>query len=419
MLYLEDGEDVRQITTDELAKLMGIDEKTIKKLKVNPVFEINPVKTKPDKLNGGVIAPAGRASKPYFFIDEGGLKKIIRYATAVIPDRVNPRLSTYEPKRVYFYDQMDVVPDYDLALFKYLLPVCKNSPIHISDWHYSFQDKESKAIETNEKATLISRCLGLITNAEVDGGLTDGELLIVAKGIYATNRNERLITNPSAKNKTIAEIKADLIELALKDPQLFLTSADSDVTEFYGMVLDSVDRGIFEVRISNNIKAWYWNSGPKKDELIVDITGTQNDFDVLKAAVESDPNRYYQAVNQAIKQASGKENIEQFLAKEKARAKEDAIIIKSDERKIQADDEPTEDELEALAAAASKTQSKPPAEFVLPANFQDSVTLLMSFNEGKRSSPKSTGIFWRAIKEKKVTVENIKEIAEKAIAETE
>lgn len=320
MLLLENGDEAKQITVEKFAEIMGIEPEMIKRIAKNPVFEINPQKTKPDRLNGGLIAPAGKGSKPYIFREIDGITHIIRYYESRVPDKVNPRISTYEPKRVVFEDQLSIYPKLDLALFMYSLPSCFDSPNHKPDWHYSFQNKEKKATATIDSSAKLSKALAYITNPSDKGGLTDGEILLIAKGIYAQNTASRVIPNPSSKNKTVTEIRADLITLVMRDADLFLDSADSDVTEFYGMVMDAVDRGIFSVRTSSNsnAKGWYWEKGPMKDKFICDIAGGQNDFDMLKSAIEADPNKYYQHLNSTIKQETGKQNLADFLKENKA-----------------------------------------------------------------------------------------------------
>lgn len=409
-IYVVEGDDHRQITTDDLAKMMKIDKKILDKLKKNPVFEINPKLTKPDKLNGGVIAPAGKMSKPKIYLkvkkvtgdpngiitdDTDGLRVELRYAIAIVPDKLNHRISTYEPKRLVFYDQLDVVPNLEEALFKYILPSCKDSPIADKrNWYYSFQNKEAAAVMVNERGQNMAKALAYISNTTDNGGLTDNQVKLIAKGLYAQNRNPSIIPNPSAHNKTLAEIKADLITLVLKSAEmaeLFLNSCDDDVNEFYGMLLDAVDRGIFGIRKGSNASArgWYWEQGSNAGTHITDIGSGVVDFDALKAAVEANPNAFYASITKAVTEAVGKQNIKDFIKTQK-----------------------NEGEPPAASIIASGSQ-----EFVLPTSFEESNTMAILFNDGKRPGPKVLGKFWKAIKNNLVTSENAKTVLAKIIEE--
>lgn len=409
-IYVVEGDDHRQITTDDLAKMMKIDKKILDKLKKNPVFEINPKLTKPDKLNGGVIAPAGKMSKPkiYFKVkkvtgdlngiitdDTDGLRVELRYAIAIVPDKLNHRISTYEPKRLVFYDQLDVVPNLEEALFKYILPSCKDSPIADKrNWYYSFQNKEAAAVMVNERGQNMAKALAYISNTTDNGGLTDNQVKLIAKGLYAQNRNPSIIPNPSAHNKTLTEIKADLITLVMKSAEmaeLFLNSCDDDVNEFYGMLLDAVDRGIFGIRKGSNASArgWYWESGSNAGTHITDIGSGVVDFDALKAAVEANPNAFYASITKAVTEAAGKQNIKDFIKTQK-----------------------NEGEPSTAPVVASGSQ-----EFVLPTSFEESNAMAILFNDGKRPGPKVLGKFWGAIKNNLVTAENAKTVLAKIIEE--
>lgn len=403
-IYVVEGDDHRQITTDDLAKMMKIEPSILKKLQKNPVFEINPKLTRPDKLNGGVIAPSGKSSKPKIFImvdksgiitsEVGGIRKEIRYALSIVPDKLNARISTYEPKRLVFNDQLDIVPNLEEALFKYCLPSCKDSPIaDTRNWYYSFQNKEAKAAAINTTGQNIAKALAFISNSTENGGLSDNQISLIAKGIYAQNRNPAIIPNPSAKNKTIQEIKADLITLALKDPELFLNSCDDDVNEFYGMVLDAVDRGIFEIRKGSKTRAWYWADGPQSGTHIADIGDSVNEFDALKSAIEANPNAYYGNITKAVTAAAGKQSIADFMKSKKA--------------------EGTQIEDESLV----NTGQQSPTVFVMPGSYDESIEMAKLFNNGNRPSPKILGKFWTAIKENLVTAENAKQILEQIISE--
>lgn len=395
-LYIVERDDHRQITTDDLAKLMSIDNKVLKTLQKNPVFEINPIKTRPDKLNGGVIAPAGKASKPVIYVNldkngvitdkPGGLRKTIRYATAIVPDKENERISTYEPKRVFFMDQLDIEPSFELALFKYCLPACKNSPVADKrNWHYSLQDKGAKAEETTDMAAKLTKALAYLSNSPDNGGLTDNSIVLIAKGLYAQNRTPAIIPNPSARNKSIIEIKADLINLAIKEPGIFLDCVNDDVNSFYGMILDAVDRNIFAIRKTGHSKSWFWEKGPHTNSMIVEIGNGVNDFDALKSAIEANPNFYYQNLGRAIAEVSGKENMQAFFKQQKL-------------EKVEGDENEQEEEI----------TGRPPV-FTVPDNYDDAIKLAISFNNGKRPSPAILGAFWKLIKDGKVNVENVKE----------
>lgn len=463
MLLLESENDTKQISVTDFAEMVGISNDIVEKLKKNPVFEINPTKTKPDKLNGGLIAPAGKGSKPYFFVEIKGIVHILRYYKSRVPDKVNPRITTYDPKRVVFEDQLSIYPELDHALFMYALPICQDSPTAQPDWHFRFQNKEKQAVEIRDNAAKISKALALVNNATNAGGLSDGEIMIVAKGIYAQNTGVKVIPNPSQKHKMPIEVRADLTQLIFKDVDVFLDSTDSDVNEFYGMVLDAVDRGIFAVEQSPNssVKSWYWKSGPKKGNLIVDIQPGQNDFEALKGAIEADPNKYYQFVLKSVKEASGRENIAAVIKANKAQAArpvepapvdKPAPTAKSIEAKhapepAPADDDlfetyddedsengeadkilgpPDDDEGQANTLdfehttnhefGAAPDLSQKPASFVIPTNFNEAAKLLGSFNNGKFPNQQLNKKFYLEIKAGNITLENLQERAQNILA---
>src|SRR6184192_726903 len=418
MLLLESENETRQISTAEFAEMVGISKAVVEKLKKNPVFEINPTKTKPDKLNGGLIAPAGKGSKPYFFHEIDGIMHIIRFYKSRVPDKINPRITTYDPKRVAFEDQLSIYPDLDHALFMYALPICADSPTAQLDWHFRFQNKEKQAIEIRDNAAKISKALALVNNPVNTGGLSDGEIMIVAKGIYAQNTGVKVIPNPSQKHKTVMEVRADLTQLIFKDVDVFLDSTDSDVNEFYGMVLDAVDRGIFGIRqsLNSSVKSWYWEVGALRNKLIVDIQNGQNDFDALKGAIEADPNKYYQFVLKTVKEAAGRENVAAAIKQNKAQAakavqaeaqpeQKKPLTAKDIEAKHQQQAVPEEEEFETYddeenengeadeilgpndieqeAEGGEPDIFKKAESYVIPKNFNEAAKLLQSFNNGK------------------------------------
>lgn len=444
MLLQHDGKEEKQITVEEFAAIMGISETILEKIKKNPVFEINPRKTKPDKLNGGTTAPAGRSMRPLIQRKIGGITFKFRYATSVIPDDVNPRKSTYEPKRLMFMDDSAIYKELEEAVFIYALPTCMDSPNPDRDWHYRFQNKEKEALQVTERAAKIGKCLTMI-----NGGLSDTDVILVAKGIFAQNSGQvQVIPNPSARNKTLAEVRADLTTLALKDPDFFLANADNDINTFYGQMFDGVDRGIFEVRTgAANVRAWYWNAGPKKDDKIAEIKPGQKDFDVLRMTIEANPNAYYDTLVKSIQQASGKENMAQFLAKKKAEGNQTSDLVLKSEVTIS---NPNGEQIPAGTGYKSEGQEQPPfipgdgdeiedlgdeymkvpgldlstlqnpleqgkakelAPFVLPVSFEESNVLLASFNAGKKANGAKNGPFWKMVKEGKVNAENVAVIA--------
>lgn len=415
-IYIQEGNDHRQISADDLAKIMGISKEVLQKIRKNPVFEVNPKLTKPDKINGGITAPAGKGNKPIIYVkvkkapdspygvivknDNEAMTATtlkLRYCISIIPDRENHNIFTYEPKRLNFYDRLEVINNnIEQSLFFFCLPSCVNSPVADKrNWYYQFQDKENKADLDIDKATKISRAFALINNKESEGGLSEASLLLVAKGLYTLNEGTKLIPNPSARNKTIKEVKADLINLAYKDPDLFLNSTDDDVNKFYGMVMDAVDRQIFEIRTSGKQKAWYWADGPDKGQKICEITGMESDFNHLKGAIEANPNAFYANITRAVSQAQGRDNVANFMRNQKD---EDFV---PDDIGDSLGDEP----VFRLPTALDKS------------GYADACNMFISFNSGKRPSPKALGAFWKLIKENKVTAENIKETVAQVVAE--
>lgn len=397
MLQLSNGSTTEQIDAKRLAQIMGIPDDIFDKLEKNPVFEINPSLCKPDKLNGGVIAPAGKSSKPVFSIKKDGLTWTIRYYTAEIPDKINPRITKYEPVRVKFEDKLAIYPELDLAVFMYCMPSCADSTLAMPNWWYTFQNKEKKAKTVTDRAGKIGEALVLINK-----DLSDHDILMIAKGLYAQNREMKVIPNPSAKNKTIGEIKADLTTLAMSNPDLFLTAADSDINEFYGMVLDAVDKGIFKVRVSpNQVKSWYWEVGPLKDSPLTDISPAQNDFDALKSYIEADPNRVFGTLTKAHQQLSGQQNMENFF-KDIKREKNEYLkkgILNDMQEEINRVNPP-------VVNTGGHTEAPP---IKLPASWNDAISVFTEFNDNKRPEPKVLGKFWEGVKDNSITAENIRE----------
>lgn len=408
MISITDGKKEEQITAEQFAKIMGIPDDIFKKLERSPVFQINPTKTRPDKLNGGVTAPAGKASKPVIKMKINGLMQTIRYYTTATPDPINERITKYEPNRLFFMDTLSIYPELDEALFVYCLPACQDSPVADKvNWHYSFQNKEKAAIQITERGGKISKCLALI-----NGELNDEDIMLIAKGMYAQNSGQqhKVIPNPSAKNKTIAEVKADLTTLALNDPDFFLVNTDNDINKFYGMILDSVDREVLKVRKNGQgIRTWYWEEGPLKNEAIVDIKGGTNDFDALRSAIESNPNKYYDAVIKTLQQVSGKASLAQHINK-----------VKADEAKAQQSG--TQQTQPVVTSGTeeefmSKAFEEKEAVFVAPKTFEDSNKLLASVNGGKRAHQSHNGEYWSKYgKTGLLTAENYRQVASEVLA---
>lgn len=306
MLLLTDKKGEHQITIKELSEKLKI---PVEKLQKNRRFELN------ESFNGVDLgnsdeqrrnvkkSPKG-ISKPavFTFRDSEGYDCSLRYCTQVPhPKRTNDGIvNVYTPRKVRVEGEGTHAQDNDLAVWLYLSPSNRQSPVRNSTyWLWQHYDSEEIADNTIES---VDRLFEALTHVN---GLTVENMIVFAKGLGI-----------ATEGKSAKELRAHLSIMAKNNPEDYLKKSKQEIIRFDGLVQDAIDRGIFILETIHGNTFWTWSSGPYKGNEIVHIrdknrpaSATLKDFLKLKENISV----YWAELNKAHQRSVSDDDAETFL----------------------------------------------------------------------------------------------------------
>lgn len=256
-----------QIKLSDLQKRLGI-AIPIDKIQKKPLFEINPAYVYKDPANGpGAVKHRQGISFPPVFRGKlpNGDDVEIRYCTTITPNtKTEGRTDTYAPRMVDFDGKAEfIADDIEKAVFFWLHTYNETSPFRVKGRPFEYS-----LVDDDARATAIISNLKLRTKATSHAdNLNDQEMLIVAKGmrIQGVNNMDKLM------------VRAQLMQMASERPSEYLNKAESQVNHIQGLILDSIDKGIFVIDNAYNTKRWKWGMGAKAGEIITEMSNNVPD----------------------------------------------------------------------------------------------------------------------------------------------
>lgn len=294
--------DFQLIDVEEVCERFGV---PLDKLKENPELLINEDRIS-DRLGQSreLSAPAGNSKPSSFVFTWKNIKYELKYAKFVneVPTQTGENRKEYEPRKVVFKGvvQFYEIDDIDLMVYLYLYPKCGNSPFKsartIHDWY--FKDLEAEGQAEMDKFNELSEAISEINSLDGDA------LRVVAKALNITYQ-------PFTKD---IQIRAELSKRAQLDPYAFNKALNSNVTRFKGIVLMSVDMGVFELKPNGQYSSWYWGKGENNGRKVVDvISDKENANDVLFTHIQSNMSEYYVTILNTIKHMNADAKSDDFL----------------------------------------------------------------------------------------------------------
>lgn len=257
----------KQVNLNDLGKALGI-EIPLDLIKKKPLYEINPALVIKDPANGPMATKCRQAMEfPCVFNTtlKNGEAVEIRYCLTRTPDpKTHGSTEKYSPRVCEFEGRAEFVKDdLDKAVFFWVHFYNKTSPFRQvgQPFEYELVDDDAKARELIEHLTLRGRAA---THASA---LQGEQLMIIAKGMGI----------PGVQSMEPMMVKAQLMQFASDQPAEYLVKAESNVTHVKGLIVDSIDKGIFVLDNQFNVKRWRWGEGVRKGELLVEISNNVPD----------------------------------------------------------------------------------------------------------------------------------------------
>lgn len=287
----------------------------------NPIFNVNAVLKSIPVAEGKVNKRKPQGDEilcRFTYWDE---KELVTNEVRYYKTKVNKTIGgvtkdVYTPKVVDMDSSFFVAyGDADLAIFAYLAPSCKDSPLFKpgNAYIYSFDDREKAADEKIEKYSKITKV------GERLGRIADEELLITAMGFNLSNAN----------NMSKKELLAAITEYAYTNQDNFLMRMQSLELGFEGRIRMALAKGIFERKDMHNIATYYWGSGKKKGQMVhqcpLGETEPERAFIIY---VTEHPEMFYDELMKASQEAVAKNNIESFLQSKQNPENMPSIIAK-------------------------------------------------------------------------------------------
>lgn len=302
----------KQVSVKDIEKLLGVSIPLDKLLK-KPLFEINPANLvkDPDNGPGAVKCRQGIDFPASFRVRlKNGTDVEIRYCTNRTPDlKTHGQTEIYTPKKLPFDGKAEYLSDdQDKAVYYYLHFFNKQSPFrnegmpfYDKPYEFEFQDDQAKA--TVQIAAIQLRSKAVAHAASLEGE----ELLIIAKGMRVVG----------VHGMDDLMVKAKLMEYAERSPKEYIDKANSQVNHIEGLILDAIDKGVFELVQNSSGKTWKWAMGNKKDQVIVELSNNvQNTPQALITHIQQTPgvvNEFLPSLLDARLQMAAKKNINHEL----------------------------------------------------------------------------------------------------------
>lgn len=290
-----------QKSPQEVADQFGVD---LKKITKYGIFEINPKKKRPDRLNGGFRTPAGKNLICSFWTINPitGKSCNIRYAETLNPKQVGTSvINEYQPKKILFPgEEFIMILEPGKALFFFLSKDCLDSPFYVKGkpFYFYLQDKEKEARLRVESKGRLYDAIAAIKEMSTD------KMRTLAKGIGI----------PGVDKMDDDYLLIDALQAsAEKDPNKFVQDAKSKNTEFYGTIQNLIDKNSILFKNLNGIDRWYWGAGPLVDQEITHVQAGQNAFEALKEFIVNNAQQYYKMIYDMDRSVNIENKLDKFL----------------------------------------------------------------------------------------------------------
>lgn len=370
----------KQEKIKDVAKRFGV---PLEKLEKSSEFRFNEALKGYDLGSKSKRSPGGnRFPASFHATDKDGLNVEIRYAKSHTKnrDKAGILMDVFSPRKVEFMGDIDVPETLEEAIFKYLHPKCSQSPFrgNVSyPFTYEYVDKQQKAEKAIEKGDTMLKALQHAKN------YSSTDLRLMAKGMGIEN----------VDGKEEQELRADLSELAMKNPSEYLRKTNLNGTIFDGRIMDAIDSGLFIKKESFGVERWEWNAGVNKGQTICEISNRSiSAQEFLRNHIKSNLNQYYAQITNIQNEMDAEKKAEAFLSQQRA--------------SVQPEEEETVVEPEDTDFV--------PTEF--PTNFNESVAYIQARTEdNKRPSNTVASKLWNGIKSNEITEGNIEEFVQDLI----
>lgn len=378
-------ENRKQVSAEDLMRKYATYE-DYKKIEKKPSFEADKSRKKIDRVNGGVVKvnKANKVRSSFMATDKTTRLKVeIRYAssnnTKIVGDRV---IDDFEPRYVDMNGATVAFSnDIDLAVYFFLHPNNSLSPL---------RDDKSKAkpkyeyIDTKKRSQAKIASIDALGQAmEHSRNLSEEKVVILAKGLGIKG----------IEKKDAEDVRADLMEFAMKYPKIYNEKSASRVTFSEGRILNLVDKGIIKLVNVGSIRRWMWTAGEREGEHILDIQNvTQDAKQALKNFFFNDINTYSNLLESLSDSTSARQKAENALR--------DAEVVYTGDDRVVGDNLPPH-----LKSQSQITETV--TEFELPKDNAEAMALLTEIrNDGKNASWPQVANFMGAIESGAVTKDN-------------
>lgn len=386
-------ENGKQVSAEELMKKYATAEDYKKILKA-PSFEVTKDRKKIDRINGGRIkSPKALMMRSHFqATDKSNNHKVqIRYAqshnTKIVGDRA---IDVFEPRYVEAKGQAFAFQhDIDLGVYLFLHPNNALSPlrnpVNKAKGKFEFVDTKKRS---QAKISTINAFSDALEHAK---SMDEERIVVFAKGLGIKG----------LEKKEPEDIRADVMEFAMKHPKIYNEKANSEVTMIEGRIINLIDKGIVRLTTVGNIRRWTWTAGEREGEHILDIQNTTQDAkQALKNFFFNDITTYMNLLENINNDMSIKAKLERDL---QAMRPQQPIVETVMERVIG-------ENLPAHLAEATGGAPSQEAEIPLPVDNNAAMALLTSFREGdQKASWIVVKQLMTAIQDGVVTPKNLRE----------
>lgn len=252
--------DNEQLSQDEFAALFGI---KISEIRKRPSFETDKSNKHKDLANGGVIkVNEGNAIRARFYAVHPKKKtkvEIVYAQSANLREVGNTMKTVYEPRYVHYKgEKFSFKQDIDLALFMYLHPMNKFSPLRDKD---SKSKSEFEYIDvgrrTAAKLTELSGLKKALSHAEE---LDEFSMIIMAKGLGFGNVDD----------KDREELRVELMSFATnpRTTQVYIDAMNNSVIAARGKIINLIDNGSIKLTQTGQVRQWVITQGERMGEPI-------------------------------------------------------------------------------------------------------------------------------------------------------
>jgi hypothetical protein len=313
MLFLNKKQVTGEELVDEIEDMFDADVPFDKIMKA-PVFIINPKRTAPDTLNGGLKVPAGSNIQSFFIArTKGGATVEIRYASSTTDEiKAERMITTYSPRKILFTGTSAIYIDLDQALYMWLYPLQATSPFYVEGaepFHYQFEDKEATATENMLKITALTKALNYITTMSGD------HLRTIAKGLGLQSVNSKSDLVIQSELSLMAQVGQKGNLASEQNPAgYFNDKVRAKDVLFDGIVANAIDNDIFKLKTNHAGSSWYWNAGTFSGERVMEIiTKTKTPEQLLKEHIRANIQNFYSLLMDLMTKKQVESKVDNFL----------------------------------------------------------------------------------------------------------